>query len=174
MASIIKVDTIQTAAGGTPTAADLGINTTGTVLQVVNHKWNDSEAFTSASSWTDSTGSQFTFTPKSSNSNLLLIANVQLQVADTSGTQAGGAYRFNIDGTAIDNPTDEFEHYDSHQGTEINFYWRSSKHAYVSNTSTSAKTIKLQAQMYDGNQTRIRFNTSGAYYSYITVWEIAG
>jgi len=26
MASIIKVDTIQTAAGGTPTAADLGLN----------------------------------------------------------------------------------------------------------------------------------------------------
>ena len=34
MTSIIKVDQIQTAAGSTPTAADLGINTTGTVLQV--------------------------------------------------------------------------------------------------------------------------------------------
>ena len=36
MTSIIKVDTLQKANGATPTAADLGINTTGTVLQVVN------------------------------------------------------------------------------------------------------------------------------------------
>ena len=34
MTSIIKVDQIQTAAGATPTAADLGINTTGSVLKV--------------------------------------------------------------------------------------------------------------------------------------------
>ena len=36
MTSIIKVDQIQTASGSTPTATDLGINTTGTVLQVVS------------------------------------------------------------------------------------------------------------------------------------------
>ena len=35
MTSIIKVDTLQKANGATPTAADLGINVTGTVLQVV-------------------------------------------------------------------------------------------------------------------------------------------
>ena len=34
MTSIIKVDQIQTAAGATPTAGGLGINTTGTVLKV--------------------------------------------------------------------------------------------------------------------------------------------
>lgn len=33
MTSILKVDQIQTAAGGVPTAADLGINTSGTVLK---------------------------------------------------------------------------------------------------------------------------------------------
>jgi len=33
MTSIIKVDTLQKANGATPTAADLGINTTGTVIQ---------------------------------------------------------------------------------------------------------------------------------------------
>ncbi len=35
MTSIIKVDQIQTLAGTAPTAADLGINVTGSVLQVV-------------------------------------------------------------------------------------------------------------------------------------------
>ena len=34
MTSIIKVDTLQKANGATPTAADLGINTTGSVLKV--------------------------------------------------------------------------------------------------------------------------------------------
>ena len=38
MTSIIKVDTLQKANGGTPTAADLGINTTGNVLQVVHNQ----------------------------------------------------------------------------------------------------------------------------------------
>lgn len=33
MTSILKVDTLQTAAGGVPTVGDLGINTTGSVLQ---------------------------------------------------------------------------------------------------------------------------------------------
>ena len=36
MTSILKVDTLQKANGATPTAADLGINTTGNVLQVGN------------------------------------------------------------------------------------------------------------------------------------------
>ena len=40
MTSIIKVDTIQTTAGTAPTAGDLGINTTGTVLQVKCVEWD--------------------------------------------------------------------------------------------------------------------------------------
>ena len=39
MASIIRVNQIQTTAGAVPTAADLGLNVTGTVLQVVNHQF---------------------------------------------------------------------------------------------------------------------------------------
>ena len=34
MTSIIKVDTLQKANGATPTAADLGINTTGNFINV--------------------------------------------------------------------------------------------------------------------------------------------
>ena len=37
MTSIIKVDQIQTAAGATPTAADLGVNISGSLLQVVEY-----------------------------------------------------------------------------------------------------------------------------------------
>jgi hypothetical protein len=47
MTSIIKVDQIQTAAGATPTAGDLGINTTGTVLKV-SHFTNNTNTSLSA------------------------------------------------------------------------------------------------------------------------------
>lgn len=49
MTSIIKVDTLQTAAGGVPTAADLGINTSGT-LNNIYHKRTSVETSTSSTS----------------------------------------------------------------------------------------------------------------------------
>lgn len=38
MSSILKVDQIQLSNGNTPTAGDLGLNTTGSVLQTVTHE----------------------------------------------------------------------------------------------------------------------------------------
>ena len=76
MASIIKVDTIQTAAGGTPTAADLGLNTTGSVLQVVSS--NNGYAVTTSSSYVD-TGLQQTITPIATNSKFLITCNFASQ-----------------------------------------------------------------------------------------------
>ena len=69
MTSIIKVDTLQKANGATPTAADLGINTTGTVLQVVQA--------THSSQISSSTGSAFNITtvditPRSATSKFLV------------------------------------------------------------------------------------------------------
>ena len=72
MASILKVDQIQTAAGGTPTAADLGINTTGTVLQVVSDVRNYSGSVTiSATSYT-SLGIAINITPKYASSKIII------------------------------------------------------------------------------------------------------
>ena len=85
MASIIKVDTIQTAAGGTPTAADLGINTTGTVLQVVSVS-TSTQVQTSSSSDSD-TGLTASITPSSTSSKIVIIATVM------------GCYRHNTAGS---------------------------------------------------------------------------
>jgi len=74
MASIIKVDTIQTAAGGTPTAADLGLNTTGSVLQVVNSTISGTEVNTASTSFT-STGHSASITPSSTSSKILILTN---------------------------------------------------------------------------------------------------
>ena len=73
MASIIKVDQIQTAAGGTPTAADLGINTTGTVLQVVQTTTEAGLATTSTSF--TSSGVSLNITPSSTSSKILVMLN---------------------------------------------------------------------------------------------------
>ena len=71
MTSIIKVDQIQTAAGAAPTAADLGINTAGTVLQVVQSTFGQTASNHTSSSFT-ATGHTVTITPKSSTSKVLL------------------------------------------------------------------------------------------------------
>ena len=77
MTSIIKVDQIQTAAGAAPTAADLGINVTGSVLQVVNVVKTDTQAFGPALNiWYDIAGLSATITPKFSTSNILVHVSI--------------------------------------------------------------------------------------------------
>ena len=46
MTSILKVSTIQNTAGGAPTAADLGLNVTGSVIQVANTTSNATVSMT--------------------------------------------------------------------------------------------------------------------------------
>ena len=72
MTSIIKVDQIQTAAGGVPTAGDLGLNTTGTVLQAVrNGNLNSGHISTTSTSFT-ATGIYVDITPKKIGSTILI------------------------------------------------------------------------------------------------------
>jgi len=85
MSSIIKVDTIQTAAGGTPTAGDLGLNTTGTELQVVSVSDTTSTAITSVDTYIDS-GLQLSITPSSTSSKILLIVDLAGQRKNSEET----------------------------------------------------------------------------------------
>ena len=77
MTSILKVDTLQTAAGGVPTAGDLGLNTDGTILQHLEGHCDGRTVggvtFPSVTDWanfntsayTDVAGSNITYTPPS-------------------------------------------------------------------------------------------------------------
>jgi hypothetical protein len=77
MTSIIKVDQIQTAAGGVPTAGDLGINTTGTILEHIEGHCDgrtvggvvfptvSSYSTFASTSYADVQGSEVTYTPPS-------------------------------------------------------------------------------------------------------------
>jgi len=94
MTSIIKVDTLQTAAGGVPTAADLGLNVTGSVLQVQSSVMTSSTGMASAA-WID-TGLSVAITPRSTSSKFILAVSV---------TGSVGYFSFGIrlvrDGSAI-------------------------------------------------------------------------
>ena len=70
MSSIIKVDQIQLSDGSTPTAGDLGLNTTGSVLQVVR---GEATTFNSISGGTsDVEVLSVPFTPKFANSTMII------------------------------------------------------------------------------------------------------
>ena len=74
MTSIIKVDTIQTAAGGTPTAASLGISGTGKIGQIVEAT-TTTELETTSTSFVDS-GFDVTITPTSTSSKILVMLDI--------------------------------------------------------------------------------------------------
>lgn len=94
MSSILKVDTLQTAAGGVPTAGDLGLNVSGSVLQVQSSVLTSSNGMSSAA-WID-TGLSVAITPRSTNSKFILAVSV---------TGSIGYFSFGIrlvrDGSAI-------------------------------------------------------------------------
>jgi hypothetical protein len=64
----LKVDTIQTAAGGVPTASDLGINVAGSVVQVVQQTYTTVISATAVETALWSTS----ITPKFANSKILI------------------------------------------------------------------------------------------------------
>lgn len=72
MTGILKVDTIQKNDGSVPTAADLGLNVTGAVLQVVQTSSNPVFTFSSTtwSSW-----GTLSITPSSTSSKILALFN---------------------------------------------------------------------------------------------------
>ena len=150
MTSILRVDSIQTAAGGSATASGLGIGGVGKIGQVVNV--NKTDTFNSSSgSYVDVTGLSASITPSATTSkifvNLTLYVSNDTQtsntfakiVRDSTGLQesinrvpqeAQAVYRtYNISMTHLDSPS-----------------------------STSALTYKFQAKQILGGAA-IKFNT---------------
>ena len=74
MTSILKVSTIQNTAGGAPTAGDLGLNVTGSVLQVVNATSTTSVEVAGSTVYT-AVNPSVTITPSSSSSKILIMHN---------------------------------------------------------------------------------------------------
>lgn len=168
MTSIIKVDQIQNAAGGTPTAADLGLNVSGSVVQVQRHSFTD-ETIIGSTSYVSVSGSSFTFTPKASSSTLIIVSDVSCRL---NGAAQGMMYKHYVAGSSIS--------YDAGYGHETyldagtsDVYMRQTKSDSYTNTSTSPKTIELYAREYSAGGDQ-RVNLYGRFMSSTIVYEIAG
>lgn len=174
MASIIKVDQIQTAAGGTPTAADLGITGTGKVLQVVQTVKTNT---TSHSGGTyASVGLDVSITPSSTANKILLVtsfalgcntgsANVDMRLYNTATSTAISTDPYFTDRW----PTDSQSAY---YCQNINFMHLDSP------STTSTMSYSVQFKTNAGALTiNMPSNTGGfsnALVSTITAMEIAG
>lgn len=165
MTSIIKVDQIQNAAGGVPTAADLGLNVSGSVLQVQNTSTAVSGA---TSSTTPVDLLTISFTPVASNSKLLILATHRWQ-ENTNLTNAG--VKLLHDTTTVF----EVNAYNTYIGAG-NTIDTNSYQGFVSSTgSTSARDIKFQHWVYaSGGILTPNVNVLVGSVCSMTVIEIAG
>lgn len=84
MTGILKVDTIQKNNGTTPTAADLGLNVTGSVIQVVQSVKTDTFTVQNRGVWHNVPGLSVSITPRSSTSKFLVTVNIALGKTDFS------------------------------------------------------------------------------------------
>ena len=93
MTSIIKVDQIQTAAGGVPTAADLGLNVSGNIINISRSE---------TSTRTDNTSSSWvsvwapTYTPIVSNSTIIIQMKFSLRSYRNSGADGRASYKIYV------------------------------------------------------------------------------
>ena len=78
MTSIIKVDTIQTSAGGTPTASSLGIGGVGKIGQVVQGTLTSTFASSNEPTSPVDIGLSATITPSSTSSKILCLVHIGL------------------------------------------------------------------------------------------------
>ena len=145
MSSILKVDTIQTTAGTAPTAADLGLNTVGNVVQV-GHTYNHQVSAHQSISSTSLVGAGVTcvITPKSIGNKFIFNWTVSMAYGST-GTYVAGAMKYKI-GTGsyvfVDGVSDSSTPYNlgySHSG---NVYAPMTATGEVDITSTSAYTFE--------------------------------
>ena len=165
MTSILKVDQIQLANGSTPTAGDLGLNDTGTVLQVQTVV-NRNSATNSGSSIFTNSGLYVDFTPKKSDSTIIVHAqshvyrnalghNFHRVINQSTGTASGNRGGRDANGVY-------------HESVPI--VWKDTSH-----NSTAQRRYEIQfADRDNSGSASLYFNDGGGYESGITVFEIAG
>jgi hypothetical protein len=186
MTSILKVDTIQTAAGGTPTAADLGLNVSGSVLQVQSATKTAPDSYALATGvHTDVSGLSVTLTPSSSSSKFLITFTVHLGCSTTTSNPYVVLSRV-IEGTnssvALGDAKDSRTRSTAAAGyiSSSDYTLQSVSQNYLdSPATTSPVTYKIKvggfaSRTFFLNQTNVSNNEGNTASSTITVIEIAG
>lgn len=169
--STLKVDQIQLANGNTPTISDLGINDTGTVLQVKTGVYSTETNVTTAGAYID-TGLSLSITPTSTSSKILVIYSVQFRMKSETG-DVGMGFRLVRDSTAVETAYTSYDNY-TYDGGDATDHRQSDTEFYLdSPATTSATTYKVQMVSYNGTGANARAQSDGNK-SRIMLMEIAG
>lgn len=168
MSSILKVDQIQLADGSTPTAGDLGLNTTGSVLQVVQNSGINGSIYSSDGLYV-STPYSGTITPKYSTSKILATFSFSVLLRG-GGNSAAAGFSLLRNGTRLTTaPSNTHELFAP--ANEL----VAARQSYVyldSPTTTNALTYSLEAWLrYSGQTTE--FDSRDSTWT-VTLMEIAG
>ena len=166
MTSILKVNQIQNTAGGVPTAADLGLNVTGSVLQVVTSSSQTNQSTSSASfvAITDLTAS---ITPSSTSSKILVTVNMPIYTQSIAGEISVTVYRNGVDIGS----SNGFGFFTCYAGSSDTLQSSSITHL-DSPSSTSSVTYQVYMRKFQGGttvQNNLRLSKQS-----ITLMEIAG
>ena len=168
--SEIRVDTIKTRAGAVPKASDLGLNVTGSVLQVVSVD-SSTQQNTTSTSYVASSGVTASITPSSTSSKILTICSPSLRVYEDSGSNANMRFALSRDGGSnflYQAILRNFDYGNSGALIDISI----SQTFLDSPSSTSALTYTMYVKIVGGDQVEI--NPDGNNKSTLTLMEIAG
>lgn len=154
MSSILKVDQIQLSNGNTPTAGDLGLNTTGSVLQVKQAVKTDTFSTTSGT-FVSVPNLSVSITPASSSNKLLVTGSIALCGNYFSwhcglfqdGTEIGLADAASSRPRSFFNGMNDITVQNSHGKTEI-----VTRELLISPNTTSAVTFDIRAARRFDNQ----------------------
>jgi hypothetical protein len=164
MSSIIKVDQIQLADGSTPTAGDLGLNTTGSLLNYAYMTCSTSQTIQSAT--LVDTLYTLNYTPVSSNSIIVVACSGTLYKYnnETNSGLKGAIYR---DTTMISSDENWIGNYS--EGTEGYMTAMNAKAFDTDHTGGTEYTYKLKLSTTDGDRFYIYDDHSA-----LEIFEIAG
>jgi len=159
MSSIIKVDTIQTAAGGVPTAGDLGLNITGSVLQTVAGRSTTALDTTSTSMQTVASAN---ITPSTTSNAILINVNAMVYKYNTNGG-SGGAALFLVSANNVSIPEAEWSQdtntanylYSIDSASSLSFIYNFSRAYLHFPSSTDQQTIRFQVRSSTGGRTYV-------------------
>lgn len=178
MSSIIKVDAIQKADGTTPTAGDLGLNTTGTVLQIQDGTLNTRTIKSGTGAVT--TGLSATITPTSTSSKILIDITSSWGISDWNlgiFKLYKNSSHISVSGTAYNSLAVLQHQVQSGSSANSNGFCTSLSLSYMDTpSSTSALTYELYFQNDSG--VTIYFNgrpqSNQPGYAHMKLTEIAG
>ena len=165
MTSIIKVDQIQNAAGGTPTAADLGLNVSGSVLQVQYTHFSTDTTYSTTNVRTNVVSASIT--PTSTASKILILYTFASVWKGTATVSTEGEWSIGKNGSQhviVDGISPYTASTERHSTTVSGTYLDSP-------ATTSSLTYDISLQLASGSGS-IRLNTEGGLSS-ITLMEIA-